>query len=144
MPLASLAGPADAAQSAQRCFPETRYTLCEPFLSYWGRNGGVERFGYPISEPVAESAGNWYGTVQYFERRRMEHHPELAGTPHEVLLGLLGTTISDLQSLSVCPFSMHAPWRAAYSRVSFLGALGCPAPRFSASYLRTRGLRAAR
>ena len=29
--------------------------------------------------------------VQYFQRARMEHHPELAGTPYEVQLGLLGT-----------------------------------------------------
>lgn len=29
-------------------------------------------------------------TVQYFERARFEHHPEHAGTPYEVLLGLLG------------------------------------------------------
>jgi len=33
-------------------------------------------------------------TVQYFERRRMEWHPEYAGTPSEVLLGLLGRQIS--------------------------------------------------
>src|SRR5688500_19233293 len=29
-------------------------------------------------------------TVQYFERAVFELHPELAGTPHEVLLSLLG------------------------------------------------------
>jgi hypothetical protein len=28
--------------------------------------------------------------VQYFERNRFEHFPELAGTPFEVQLGLLG------------------------------------------------------
>jgi len=32
-------------------------------------------------------------TVQYFERRRMELHPERAGTPYEVQLGLLGRDI---------------------------------------------------
>jgi len=35
----------------------------------------------------------WTGTVQYFERRRMEQHQELAGTPYEVLFGLLGQDI---------------------------------------------------
>jgi len=29
--------------------------------------------------------------VQYFERARFEYHPENAGTPYVVLLGLLGT-----------------------------------------------------
>ena len=28
--------------------------------------------------------------VQYFERNRLEYHPENKGTPYEVLLGLLG------------------------------------------------------
>lgn len=110
-----------------RYFPETRHNLCAPYLGYWERNGGLARFGYPISEPMAESVGNWYGGVQYFERRRMESHLNLAGTP--ILLGLLGRTLSDLQQLSVCPFPVLEPWRAGYSRVSFLAALGCrPSP----------------
>jgi hypothetical protein len=67
-------------------FPETGHTLSEPFLSYWQRNGGLALFGYPISEPVQE--GGY--TVQYFQRNRFEHHPEYAGTAHEVQLGLLG------------------------------------------------------
>jgi hypothetical protein len=31
--------------------------------------------------------------VQYFERNRFEHHPEFAGTPDEVQLGLLGSRL---------------------------------------------------
>jgi hypothetical protein len=76
-------------------FPETRHSLCDPFLSYWRTNGGLERFGYPITEPMEEEIGDWVGTVQYFERRRMEYHPENAGTPYEVLLGLLGRILHD-------------------------------------------------
>ena len=37
-----------------------------------------------------ETDGKTYNT-QWFERERMEHHPENAGTPYEVLLGLLGS-----------------------------------------------------
>jgi hypothetical protein len=33
--------------------------------------------------------------VQYFERNRFEYHPENAGTPFEVLLGLLGNQTVD-------------------------------------------------
>ena len=29
-------------------------------------------------------------TVQYFQRNRFEYHPELAGTPYSIQLGLLG------------------------------------------------------
>jgi len=32
-------------------------------------------------------------TVQYFERARLEYHPENAGTPYVVLLGLMGTEV---------------------------------------------------
>lgn len=78
-----------------RFFAETGHTLCGPFLRYWTDNGGLMRFGFPISEAFRETlpTGNedtWTGTVQYFERRRMEYHPEHAGTPYDVLLGLLG------------------------------------------------------
>lgn len=50
-------------------------------------------FGYPISEELDEGNGDGSGrayTVQYFQRARFEYHPELAGTPYEVQLGLLG------------------------------------------------------
>ena len=81
-----------------RYFPETRHSLNYAFLGYWERNGGLAQFGYPLSEEVRERSqtdGREY-TVQYFERARMEYHPEYRGTPAEVLLGLLGvSTLKD-------------------------------------------------
>jgi hypothetical protein len=71
-------------------FPETGHMLGGAFLAYWRAHGGLAIFGYPISEEFAE---NGY-TVQYFERNRFEYHPEYAGTPSEVLLGLLGVDIT--------------------------------------------------
>jgi hypothetical protein len=109
-----------------RTFPETGYALCEPFLGYWERNGGVARFGYPISPVQEEVLGSWSGDVQYFERWRMERHAELAGTPHEMLLGLLGQTLRQVAALDACPSSIYAPWRAAFTALSFGGDLGCP------------------
>jgi hypothetical protein len=119
--------PAAETPAGCRYFAETRHSLCEPFLSYWNRNGGLPRFGYPLSQPQSESVGNWKGTVQYFERRRMEHHIELAGTPYEVLLGLLGRTGQDLAALQTCGVPVYEPWRAAFTRVSFSGVFVCPA-----------------
>jgi hypothetical protein len=84
--------PAFPSTSDRWYFPETGHSLAYGFLSYWLRNGGLSVFGYPISEEFAEvnpEDGKVY-TVQYFERQRFEYHPEYAGTPHEVLLGLLG------------------------------------------------------
>jgi hypothetical protein len=78
---------ATASSTASRLyFPETNHTLSGAFLSYWQRHGGLALFGYPISEPIQEGGV----TAQYFERNRLEHHPENAGTDYEVLLGLLG------------------------------------------------------
>jgi hypothetical protein len=71
-------------------FRETQHSLSGPFLKYWQRYGGLAVFGYPISEELME---NGY-RVQYFERNRFEYHPEYAGTPNEVLLGLLGVEVA--------------------------------------------------
>jgi hypothetical protein len=67
-------------------FSETGHSLAYGFKKYWDENGGLWQYGFPISEEFTE---NGY-TVQYFERARFEYHPEHAGTPYEVLLGLLG------------------------------------------------------
>ena len=67
-------------------------SLRDGFRAYWTANGGLAVFGFPISEPFEErnaDDGQVY-TVQYFERNRLEYHPELAGTPYEILLGQLG------------------------------------------------------
>lgn len=92
-------GPEEAAAGC-RYFTETRHSVCPPFITYWERNGGLERFGYPISEAREETVGDWTGTVQYFERRRMEHHLENRGTQYEVLLGLLGSEVLNYQPQS--------------------------------------------
>ncbi len=107
-------------------FPETSHSLCEPFLSYWRTNGGLQRFGYPVSEPMQETIGDWSGTVQYFERRRMEHHTEFAGTPYEVLLGRLGADILEATPPRLCTNEVHVNIRASVAELPFRDRLGCP------------------
>ena len=65
---------------------ETGHSLSGAFLTYWNGNGGVELFGYPISEPMAQNGL----TVQWFERARFEYHPELTKTGKTVQLTHLG------------------------------------------------------
>jgi uncharacterized protein YkwD len=65
---------------------ETGHSLSQPFLSYWKAHGEVRILGYPITEPVSEGGL----TVQYFERARMEYHPEKAASGYAVELGHLG------------------------------------------------------
>lgn len=74
-------------------FPETGHSLSFGFLKFFNSRGGLQSFGYPISEELQESNNDGSGhvyNVQYFQRARFEYHPEFAGTPYEVELGLLG------------------------------------------------------
>jgi uncharacterized protein YkwD len=74
-----------------RYFPETGHNV-QLFLRYWEANGGLARFGLPLTEERRELSladGQPY-TVQYFERARIEYHPEAKGTRYEFLLGQLG------------------------------------------------------
>jgi hypothetical protein len=73
-------------------FRETGHNLAPPFLNYWNANGGLQVFGYPRSEAFDEpnQADDRTYTVQYFERNRIEYHPEHKATRFEFLLGLLG------------------------------------------------------
>jgi uncharacterized protein YkwD len=75
-----------ASTKARAYIAETQHSLAEPFLSYWKHNGGVELFGFPISEAVTQDGLK----VQWFERARMEYHPELASKGQAVQLSLLG------------------------------------------------------
>ncbi len=77
--------------TAARFFPESGHNLAI-FRAYWERHNGLALFGLPLTEELRERSaldGKEY-TVQYFERARLEHHPEQNGTAYEVLLGQLG------------------------------------------------------
>jgi hypothetical protein len=69
----------------------TQHGLRGAFLEFWQKNGGVDIFGYPISDEVQEILPDdqAYHTVQYFERGRMELHTADPNQP--IKLGLLGT-----------------------------------------------------
>jgi spore germination protein YaaH len=76
----------------RRHFPESGHTVGGPFLSYWESQGGLTRFGYPLSEEVLEVSPEDGATylVQYFERARMELHTRSTDGGSMILLGLLG------------------------------------------------------
>jgi hypothetical protein len=82
------------ASAHELCFPADKTPHCfgDPFSDYWENNGGLPVFGYPITTAANEvnaDTGQTYNT-QWVERTRLEDHPENAGTPYRVLLGLLG------------------------------------------------------
>ncbi|MBA3944129.1 MAG: hypothetical protein H0X37_06145 [Herpetosiphonaceae bacterium] len=78
------------AESAM-CFKETGQCISGRFRQYWGQNGGLPVFGFPVTPAQNEQnrdTGQTYLT-QWFERARFELHPENAA-PYDVLLGRLG------------------------------------------------------
>ena len=89
-PLLALGPTAPAAAQAERCFPETGFCVRGRFLDRWTNNGGLAINGYPITAERTETLedGKQY-TVQWFERVRMELHPENP-PPNDVLLGQFG------------------------------------------------------
>lgn len=73
-------------------YPETGHSLSGPFADYFNAHGGLMQFGFPITEPYtgANMTNSTQYVQQFFQRARMEWHPEYKGTPFEVELGLLG------------------------------------------------------
>ena len=82
-------GGAFASGDEHRWYAETGHGLHYGFLRYFDTRGGLDIFGYPISEELTENGF----TAQYFQRARFEYHPEHAGTPYEVQLGLVGDQV---------------------------------------------------
>ncbi len=100
-------GQGAAAGPGCSAFPETGYQMCGAFAAYWRANGGLERFGFPITgEFSTELEGRAY-TVQYFERRRFELHPEIG--PDAVLLGLLGREVFEARQGQLQPIAPPQP-----------------------------------
>lgn len=119
-----------APEQGCRFFAETQHWLCGDFLRYWVANGGLERFGFPITESFDELIEGQTYRVQYFERRRMELHPELG--QGVVLLGLLGNTISDINERTAgpefpsCVERLSPALRRAYAQLQTPEGIGCP------------------
>jgi hypothetical protein len=85
------AGPIPAAEIPpandpnRRYFPAAGHTTGYAFLNYFNAHGGLDIFGYPITEFKLENGR----IVQYFQRARMEWHPEFPAD-QRVQLGNLG------------------------------------------------------
>ena len=102
---------AEKTPAGGKYFPETQHSVAAEFLTYYNAHGALDQFGYPLSEPFQEQAGDGKTyTVQYFERNRFELHPENAA-PYTVLLGRLGAQLAQEQQLNTAavPQAANAP-----------------------------------
>jgi sortase (surface protein transpeptidase) len=77
------------AQFDQNCFRETGYCTSGRIREFWEQNGGLMAFGYPITPQQEELIEGRPTLVQWFERNRLELHPENA-PPYDVLIGRIG------------------------------------------------------
>lgn len=96
--LASITFPAESDE--HRFFPESGHALNSSFKLAWENNGGLARFGYPISEELGEISpidGKAY-TTQYFERTRFEYHPEISNN-YSVVLTPIGEAVAALHNV---------------------------------------------
>ncbi len=89
------------------CFAITNQCIGGQFLARWRASGGLAINGYPLSAEFRQQLedGKTY-LVQYFERVRMEYHPENA-PPQDVLLGQFGRSI--LAGVNGAPTSAVSP-----------------------------------
>ena len=77
------------AQAGARCFPDTGYCIAGPIRDFWERNGGLMVFGFPITPQQTDRIEGRPTQVQWFERSRLELHPENPW-PYDVLMGRMG------------------------------------------------------
>ncbi len=91
--------PQSGPQPSAIYFQQTGHNMGGGFAGFWFAHNGQRLFGYPLSEELQERSaddGRTY-TVQYFERARMEWHPELG----RVVLGRLGAQQYPVHRLGV-------------------------------------------
>lgn len=79
-------------EQTERCFAETGFCIIGRMQQFWEQNGGVKVFGYPISPQQEETVEGRPMQVQWFQRARLEMHPE-NDPPYDVMLSRLGATL---------------------------------------------------
>ncbi|MEA3338483.1 MAG: hypothetical protein U9R15_00815 [Chloroflexota bacterium] len=86
-------------------FDETGLYVCDEFLEFYEAQGGIEIFGYPLTETFYDSASR---QVQYFQRARLELHPRASGG-YKVMRGFLveqlGYRFPSLPEEQIPPFN---------------------------------------
>jgi hypothetical protein len=96
------------AQSDERCFNETDYCISGRIREFWQENGGLSVFGFPTTPLRNERVEDQVYQVQWFERERLELHPDNE-PPYDVLLGRLGVTLLEEQGVDWREFPRSEP-----------------------------------
>lgn len=125
-----------AAQTDQRCFSETSQCISGRIREYWEQNGGLPVFGFPTTAQKEEQVEGKPFQVQWFERNRLELHPENA-KPYDVLLGRLGVGRLEQQNRNWTTF---AKVTSAPAGCQFFAETGHAVCEPFLSYFKSNGL----
>ncbi|NWJ46085.1 MAG: hypothetical protein HXX08_09425 [Chloroflexi bacterium] len=79
----------DLGNSDDLCFVETNQCISGRIREFWEQNGGLPVFGFATTPQRLETVEGQNFQAQWFERTRLELHPENQ-RPYDVLLGRLG------------------------------------------------------
>ena len=96
------------AQTSQRCFAETGLCIEGRIREFWEQNGGLATFGLPITAQQEQLIEGQPRQVQWFERNRLELHPDRQ-RPYDVLLGRLGVDRLSAQGRDWFQFPKSSP-----------------------------------
>jgi sugar lactone lactonase YvrE len=97
-----------AAQSDERCFPETGQCVSGRIRQFWERNGGLPVFGFPLGPQQEQQIEGRAVQSQLFERSRLELHPENQ-PPYDVLLGRIGAETLEREGRDWTQFPRSEP-----------------------------------
>ncbi len=89
--------------AGMRYFPETGHLVGGEILRFFERWGGVEIFGYPLTEEIGLEPDS-SGVMQWFQRARLEWRPGAGVQP-----ALLGDELLDRHGLRAGPLAAPQP-----------------------------------
>jgi hypothetical protein len=87
--LASIWPPATAAEASPDCRPRPEVCVYPTFREFWQQNGGLDQFGFSITDWYPLTVNNRTTYIQEFERARFEFNPRVSA-PHNIVLGRVG------------------------------------------------------
>jgi hypothetical protein len=107
----------------QRCFLETGWCVSGRIRQFWERHGGLNIFGMPLTRQYEEVIDGVPRQVQWFERNRLELHPEHT-PPYDVLLGRIGAERLEQQGRNWWTFAAGDAAAAEASGCRFFAETG--------------------
>jgi sortase (surface protein transpeptidase) len=107
------------------CFSETGYCIDGRVRDFWLANGGLAVFGLPLTPVQVEHIEGQPRTVQWFERSRIELHPELPA-PYDLQLGRVGAEAQVFAALNG-PSATEAPRGVTCAQFAETGHVVCDA-----------------